>query len=118
MFGDLPGTWTRLRIRLVRLMKDHGYRDVYEGGQPLVDHTPLPPVEQHERIATPHSGVDTSVIDNVSKLWFEDNVDTFNRKALGKKILAMDPVTDRVDNLQGHFPSERFFCLVGTDAGH
>ncbi len=70
--------------------------------------------------ATPHNGIDVRLLGNVPKLWFKDNADTFNRSVLRKEILKLGQKNgnsgDRVDYLDGHFPPDRFFCLVGTDS--
>lgn len=65
--------------------------------------------------ATPHNGIDVRVIGNVPALWFENWVDTFNRDVMAKKFFLLES-SDRVDTLDGKYPPDRFFCLVGTDA--
>jgi hypothetical protein len=71
--------------------------------------------------ATPHNGIDVRVLGNVMSWLTENKIDNFNRKhmaeylALEKSELSPD-VPDNVYYLDGKFPEERFFCLVGTNA--
>lgn len=184
---------------LVRLMKDHGYRDVYEAGEELYtrsriqprslviyryydqvsktwqDDPDRPDIPHHARglsalvaqvrdavcgtdaiapeefriylvahsmgglivrcflqnpdadpsgtkqyvdkaftYATPHNGIDVNVIGNVPGFFSRNNVNNFNRGKM-HEYLHIGPPTDRVDSLEGRFPEDRFFCLVGTN---
>lgn len=71
--------------------------------------------------ATPHNGIDVRLLGNVMS-WATDNtIDNFNRKHMAdylalKKSAATPKVPERVDYLNGKFPEEHFFCLVGTNA--
>jgi hypothetical protein len=67
--------------------------------------------------ATPHNGIDVAGA-NIPG-WLEKNdIDNFNRTRMAK-YLALEPLlekTDRVDWLpEARFPSERVFCLIGTN---
>ncbi|MBU1638792.1 hypothetical protein KKC97_14105 [bacterium] len=71
--------------------------------------------------ATPHNGIDLRLLGNVMSWATENTIDNFNRKHMArylalKKSARTPKVPDRVDYLDGKFPAERFFCLVGTNA--
>ena len=63
--------------------------------------------------ATPHNGIELGGMNvpSVLGLWDMNN---FNRKHMAE-YLGLPPGSDRVDTLNGRFPTERFFCLVGTN---
>jgi len=65
--------------------------------------------------ATPHNGIDMLGL-NVPDLGLTRalEADTFNRGEMAK-YLGLPGKPDRVDTLNDKFPSERFFCLVGTN---
>lgn len=71
-------------------------------------------VEKVFTYATPHNGIDLSVIGNVPGFFSLNNADNFNRKRMAE-YLDLEGVADRVDDLRGRFEPQRFFCLVGTD---
>lgn len=66
--------------------------------------------------ATPHGGIDFRLIGNIPAFVRYHNTENFNedrmRGYLGLKNTPQIPVT----SLDGKFPAERFFCLVGTDS--
>ncbi len=64
--------------------------------------------------ATPHNGIDLSVIGNVPGFFSINNADTFNRARMAE-YLDLEAGSVRVDDLAGRFDPERFFCLVGTN---
>ncbi|AHE98259.1 lipase family alpha/beta hydrolase [Thioalkalivibrio paradoxus] len=90
---------------LTRLNKEHEL-----GAQPA---DPL--VDKVFTYATPHNGIDMAGI-NVPNLGSFDrlHVRNFNRDAM-RKYLALSNGGDRVDSLEGTFPTDRFFCFVGTN---
>ena len=65
--------------------------------------------------ATPHNGIDVLGM-NVMNLGSFDKVDVknFNRDYM-KDYLNLSNYNGRVDTLDGKFPPERFFCLIGTN---
>ena len=63
--------------------------------------------------ATPHNGIDLKWIGNVPEFLSSNNLDHFNRQTMAKYLGLTD--SQRVDNLNGAFDANRFFCLVGTD---
>lgn len=65
--------------------------------------------------ATPHNGIDIKGV-NVPDVGLTRalEADTFNRGDMAE-YLALSGKPDRVDALDGKFPPERFFCLVGTN---
>lgn len=70
--------------------------------------------------ATPHNGIDLGGV-NVPAWLTSNELDTFNRERMAK-YLDMQPIAKaldgRVDYLpESAFPSERFFCMVGTNRG-
>lgn len=64
---------------------------------------------------TPHNGIEVKGF-NVPNLAltraFEAH--TFNRGDMAR-YLGLEGEPERVDSLAGHFPADRFFCLVGTN---
>jgi pimeloyl-ACP methyl ester carboxylesterase len=72
-----------------------------------------PLVDKVFTYATPHNGIETFGM-NVPAFLGMFDIDNFNRKRMAKYLgLAGSP--ERVDSLDGKFPPERFFCLVGTN---
>ena len=63
--------------------------------------------------ATPHNGIELAGVNvpAVLGLWDMNN---FNRRRMAE-YLGLPRNVDRVDSLNGRFPVERFFCLVGTN---
>jgi hypothetical protein len=62
---------------------------------------------------TPHNGIEVGGV-NVPRILGIWDIDNFNRRNMAKYLgLAGEP--KRVDSLNGRFPPERFFCLVGTN---
>lgn len=67
--------------------------------------------------ATPHNGIEMAGI-NVPKWLGTFEINTFNRKRMSEylKLEAIYKKKDRVDWLpEESFPSERFFCMIGTN---
>lgn len=67
--------------------------------------------------ATPHNGIEAAGI-NVPKWLSLDDMNNFNRERMAKylDLEAVFKKTRRVDWLpEERFPSERFFCMVGTN---
>jgi pimeloyl-ACP methyl ester carboxylesterase len=62
--------------------------------------------------ATPHGGIDLRGIGNVPGFGFNQS-DTFNEKRM-REYLKLAPGTP-VNSLDGAYPEERFFSLVGTN---
>lgn len=63
--------------------------------------------------ATPHNGIEMRGWNVPQFLNFCD-MNNFNRKEMAK-YLDLPKNSKRVDSLNGKFPEDRFFCLVGTD---
>ncbi|MCE2902728.1 MAG: lipase family alpha/beta hydrolase [Gemmatimonas sp.] len=63
--------------------------------------------------ATPHGGIDLRGVGNVPGFLGVANVDTFNEGRM-REYLMLDR-TRPVNSLDGAFPEERFFSLVGTN---
>jgi len=68
--------------------------------------------------ATPHNGIDLQVLGNIPGIFSRNNADNFNRRRMAE-YLGLDPAgnLDDVASLNGKFDPDRFFCLVGTNAG-
>ncbi len=67
--------------------------------------------------ATPHNGIDMAGI-NVPEWLSANDISNFNRGRMAEylKLEALYKKTERVDWLpEEAFPSERFFCMVGTN---
>jgi hypothetical protein len=67
--------------------------------------------------ATPHNGIDMAGI-NVPKWLSAEDLNNFNRENIARdlKLESLYKRTERVDWLpEESFPSERFFCMVGTN---
>jgi hypothetical protein len=62
---------------------------------------------------TPHNGIEILGINVPRRLGIWD-VNHFSRANMAR-FLALDRNVSRVDSLNGRFPAERFFCLVGTN---
>lgn len=68
---------------------------------------------------TPHNGIELLGM-NVPSWLTKDEMDTFNRKRMSEYLDMKDiyKKKDRVDFLpESRFPSQRFFCMVGTNRG-
>ncbi len=63
--------------------------------------------------ATPHNGIDMAGLNVPGFLGLFD-MNNFNRDRMAT-YLALPKNSDRVDDLNGTFDPERFFCLVGTN---
>jgi hypothetical protein len=66
--------------------------------------------------ATPHNGIDLSLIGNVPGFLSRNNSRNFNRRYMREYLALPEATKDDgpVNFLNGFFPNERFFCLVGT----
>jgi pimeloyl-ACP methyl ester carboxylesterase len=64
--------------------------------------------------ATPHNGIDVQVVGNIPGFFTRHNADNFSRDTM-RRYLDLPPDVERVDNLNGRFDPDRFFCLVGTN---
>ena len=63
--------------------------------------------------ATPHNGIDLKILGNLLTAIPFNNTENFNRTRMREYLnLGRD---DSVNSLDGKFPVERFFCLVGTN---
>lgn len=62
---------------------------------------------------TPHNGIEMMGMNVPSFLSLWD-INNFNRAQIAK-VLQLEPKQGRVNHLNGKFPGERFFCLVGTN---
>jgi pimeloyl-ACP methyl ester carboxylesterase len=62
---------------------------------------------------TPHSGIDLKLVGNLLTHLPFNNADNFNRNRM-REYLDLGR-NDKVNSLGGHFPPERFFCVVGTN---
>lgn len=62
---------------------------------------------------TPHNGIEVLGMNVPSflRLW---DINNFNREEIAR-VLKLKPKQGRVNHLNGKFPAERFFCLVGTN---
>lgn len=66
--------------------------------------------------ASPHGGIDFSVVGNVPGFFSRNNVNNFNQERMKQYLGFTDEQQDRnANNLNGKFNPERFFCLVGTN---
>jgi hypothetical protein len=69
--------------------------------------------------ATPHNGIELDIIGNVPAFFSYHSVTNFNRDRM-RGYLALpaptDPNNAPVNNLNGRFDLDRFFCLVGTNS--
>lgn len=63
--------------------------------------------------ATPHNGIDLAGI-NVPAILGLWDLNNFNRRKMAG-YLGLPKGSERVDSLDGKFPPERFFCLIGTN---
>lgn len=64
--------------------------------------------------ATPHNGIDLEIIGNIPGFFTRNNADNFNRRRMRSYLSLPDDAED-VDDLNGEFDPDRFFCLVGTN---
>lgn len=72
-----------------------------------------PRVDKVFTYATPHGGIDLRGVGNVPDFVRWANIDNFNEKRM-RRYLNLNK-SDRVQSLKSRFPSERFFCLIGTN---
>lgn len=63
--------------------------------------------------ATPHNGIEFAGVNVPSVLGFWD-INNFNRRRMAE-YLGLPRGAERVDSLNGRFPPESCFCLVGTN---
>ena len=76
-------------------------------------------VDKFFTYATPHNGIDMAGI-NVPEFLGLNDINNFNRDRMAKylELEALYKKTKRVDWMQEEaFPSERIFCMVGTNRG-
>lgn len=76
-------------------------------------------VDKYYTYATPHNGIDMAGI-NVPEFLGLNDVNNFNRERMADylNIKPLFKKTERVDWMQEEvFPSERIFCMVGTNRG-
>ena len=69
--------------------------------------------------ATPHNGIEVAGV-NIPNWLSANDMNNFNRKRMAEylKLDALHKKTDRVDWLpEEAFPSERFFCMIGSNRG-
>jgi hypothetical protein len=64
--------------------------------------------------ATPHNGIEFEIVGNVPAFFTQNSADNFNRQRMCT-YLGLPPDTEPVNNLNGAFDPDRFFCLVGTN---
>ena len=64
--------------------------------------------------ATPHNGIDLVGIGNIPGFFSLQGTNTFSRDRM-RAYLSLPADRDRVNNLDGKFNPDRFFCLVGTN---
>jgi hypothetical protein len=64
--------------------------------------------------ATPHGGIDLRLLGNVPDFLRINNSDNFNEKRM-REYLNLPDETVPVHSLDGKFPPERFFSLIGTN---
>lgn len=72
-----------------------------------------PRVDKVFTYATPHGGIDLRLIGNVPDFLRLNNSDNFSEPRM-RKYLGLPPKKS-VQSLNGKFPVDRFFSLVGTD---
>lgn len=64
--------------------------------------------------ATPHNGIDVRVLGNVPSFFSTNSVNNFSRPRMAQ-YLGLTGSTPSVDDLNGTFDPDRFFCAVGTN---
>lgn len=65
--------------------------------------------------ATPHNGIEFRGVNVPDLGWLSRlHIRNFNRGAM-REYLRLPADSERVDSLNGAFPEQRFFCLVGTN---
>lgn len=64
--------------------------------------------------ATPHGGIDLRMLGNVPNFLRINNSENFNEKRMREYLNLADKKTP-VHSLDGKFPAERFFSLIGTN---
>jgi hypothetical protein len=72
-----------------------------------------PPVDKVFTYATPHGGIDFRLVGNVPSFLQYHNIENFNEERMREYLVL--PAGEPVTSLGGAFPSDRFFCLVGTN---
>jgi hypothetical protein len=64
--------------------------------------------------ATPHGGIDLRVFGNIPDFLQFNNSENFNEKRM-REYLRLSSLKVPVHSLDGKFPAERFFSLIGTN---
>ena len=72
------------------------------------------PVDKVFTYATPHGGIDLRLIGNIPSFLQFNNIENFNEGRM-REYLKLKGSKLSVKSLGKAFPSERFFCLVGTN---
>jgi len=65
--------------------------------------------------ATPHNGIEFSVVGNVPSFFSANDVNNFNRDRMREYLALPSWTQEAVNNLLDRFDPQRFFCLVGTN---
>ncbi|MBR9800687.1 hypothetical protein GYB59_02845 [bacterium] len=65
--------------------------------------------------ATPHAGIDFSVIGNVPGFFSMNNADNFNERRMKEYLGFRRNSSKQPNDIDGKFDPDRFFCLVGTN---
>ena len=73
-----------------------------------------PRVDKVFTYATPHGGIDLRVIGNAPDFLRFNNSENFNEKRM-RDYLKLSAPEVPVHSLDGNFPAERFFSLIGTN---
>jgi len=73
-----------------------------------------PRVDKVFTYATPHGGIDLRLLGNVPDFLRINNSENFNEERM-RKYLALSDKHVPVNSLDGKFPAERFFSLIGTN---
>lgn len=71
-------------------------------------------VEKVFTYATPHSGIELRGVGNVPKLFRINNTENFNHARM-REYLKL-PKSKPVNSLNGKFPAQKFFSLIGTNS--
>jgi pimeloyl-ACP methyl ester carboxylesterase len=74
-----------------------------------------PAVDKVFTYATPHGGIDLRFVGNVPSFLTLNNIENFNESRMREYLDITDKDTP-VNDLDGEFPPDRFFCLVGTNS--
>ncbi len=65
--------------------------------------------------ATPHNGIEMDIIGNVPAFFTANSANNFNRGRMCT-YLGLPTGSERVNNLNGKYDVDRFFCLIGTNS--